>query len=70
MRIKITPKTIQAKLTKWAQGLELTDELIYYSNELQPEEWKQKAWDLANMIIDIQSDTVGGFMKIVYIEKL
>ena len=69
-RIRITPKTIQAKLTKWAQGQETADELIFYSNEIQPEEWKQKAWDLANMIIDIQTDTVSGFQKIVFKEKL
>jgi hypothetical protein len=69
-RIKITPNTIQAKLNKWAQGQETLDELIYFQNEIQPEEWKQKAWDLANMIIDTQADTVTGFNKIVFIEKL
>ena len=69
-RIKITPKTIQAKLTKWALGQETADELIYFSNEISPDEWKQKAWDLANMIIDFQPDSVSGFYKITWKEKL
>jgi hypothetical protein len=69
-RVRITPKTIQAKLTKWSQGQEIADELIYFSNEINAEEWKQKAWDLANMIIDVQSDSVSGFNKIIYKEKL
>jgi hypothetical protein len=69
-RIKITQANIQAKLTKWAQGQERVDELIFYNNELSAEEWKQKAWDLASMIIDIQPDTVIGFNKIVFIERL
>jgi len=69
-RIKITNKTIQAKLQRWAQGQELTDELVYYLNEIDTTEVKQKSWDLANMIIDIEPDTVIGFSKIIYKEKL
>ena len=78
-RIKITQATIQAKLTKWAQGQERTDELIFYSNEINESEIKQKAWDLANMIVQFSEDTgpdvnnpvsVGGFRKITFVEKL
>ena len=81
-RIKITNKTIQAKLQKWAQGQELTDELIFYANEIDPSEVKLKSWELAAMIVDVRPDeiviagdpvttiNVSGFSKIVYVQKL
>ena len=69
-RIKITGTTIEAKLTKWFLGQERTDELIFYQNEINADEWKQKAWDLGMMIIDIVPDSVTGFFKIVFVEKL
>lgn len=69
-RIKTTPKTIKAKLTKWAQGQEIADELIFYGNEIEIEKWTLEAWDAAEMIIEVQPDTVKGFFKIVFKEKL
>jgi hypothetical protein len=69
-RIKITNATIQAKLTKWAQGQERTDELIFFQNEINEQDVKQKAWDLASMIVNFEPDTVSGFTKIVFVEKL
>jgi len=69
-RIKITPTNIKAKLTKWAQGQETTDELIFYDNEIEAEKWILEAWDLAKMIISVEADTVSGFKKIVFKEKL
>jgi len=70
MRIKITPKTIQAKLTKWAQGQETADELIFYQNEIEEQTVIQAAWNLANMIIKVDADVVPGFKKITFVEKL
>ena len=69
-RVKITNKTIQAKLTKWAQGQETTDELIYYLNEIDSSDAKKKAWEQAGMIINVLPDTVDGFHKIIYTENL
>jgi len=69
-RIKITSKTIEAKLVKWSQGQEIIDELIFYKNEIETDVWIQLAWNLANIIIEVLPDTVAGFMKIVYKEKL
>jgi len=68
-RIKITNKTIKAKLTKWASGEDLQDELIFYANEIETS-WIQEAWNIANMIIAFEPDTVSGFNKIVFKEKL
>jgi len=68
-RIKITNKTIKAKLIKWAAGEDTADELIFYGNEIESS-WIQEAWNIANMIIAFETDTVSGFNKIVFKEKL
>lgn len=69
-RIKITAATVTAKLTKWVQGQERIDELIYYRNEIDAVDIKQRSWDLGSMIVDIVPDTVEGFNKILFSEKL
>jgi len=69
-RLKVTTANIKQKLTLWAQGQNLTDELVFIGNDIDQSEWQNQAWQLANMIIEFQSDTVSGFKKIVYKEKL
>lgn len=69
-KLKISNSTIQAKLQKWAQGQEIQDELIFFENEVNQREWQQKAWDIANLRIEFSPDTVNGFTKIVYVDKL
>lgn len=70
-RVKVTTANIKAKLTDWAQSAtNRADELVFISNDIDQHEWQNQAWQLANMIIEFQPDTVGGFTKIVYKEKL
>jgi hypothetical protein len=71
-RIRVTQATIQNRLTQWNNNVGTTrqDELIFYKNEIDPDDWKPKAWELGSMIIDVQPDTVSGFYKIVFVEKL
>ena len=68
-RIKITQKTLKQKLTLWSQGKEVNDELIFFQNEIETAQWVQRAWE-DNMIIAVESDSVAGFNKIVFKEKL
>jgi hypothetical protein len=44
--------------------------LIFFQNEINESDVKQKAWDLASMIVNFVPDTVSGFTKIVFVEKL
>jgi len=71
-RIRVTNATIQQRLIAWNSntGTSRQDELVFYQNDIDPEDWKRKAWELGSMIIDIQPDAVSGFYKIVFVEKL
>ena len=69
-RIKITNASIKAKLTKWASGQEREDELIFFANEINQLDIMQMSWNLAAMIIQFQEDSVTGFHKITFVEKL
>jgi hypothetical protein len=71
-RIRVTPATIQSRLQAWNAntGTSRQDELIYYTNDIDAEDWKRRAWELGSMIIDVQPDTVQGFYKIIFVEKL
>jgi hypothetical protein len=70
MKIKVTNATIVQRLTQWAQGQNLTNELIFFQNEINQQEIQQRAWDLANLRINFLPDEVVGFTKIVYVDKL
>jgi hypothetical protein len=69
-RIKITNATIAQQLQRWAQNQERERILIFYANEINEQDVKQRAWDLANMIVNFEPDAVSGFTKIVFVEKL
>jgi sulfur transfer protein SufE len=70
MRVKITNATIAQQLQRWAQGQERDRQLIFYANEINEQDVKQRAWDLASMIVNFEPDTVSGFTKILFVEKL
>ncbi len=71
-RIKVTNATIQSRLVLWNNntGTSRTDELIFYTNEIDADDWKRRAWEFGNMIIDVLPYSVNGFNKIVFVEKL
>ncbi len=71
-RIRVTNANIQSRLTAWNNNTATSrqDELIFYQNDLDPDDWKRRAWELGSMIINILPDTVSGFYKIVFVEKL
>jgi hypothetical protein len=71
-RIRVTNATIPQRLIAWNSntGTSRLDELVFYQNDIDPEDWKRRAWELGSMIIDVQPDTVSGFYKIVFVEKL
>jgi len=77
-RVKVTPATVVAKLTEWAQNTNRQDELVFYNNEINEQDIKQRAWDLARMIVEFMPDTGDpgnpissqGFRKIVFVDKL
>jgi len=71
-RIRVTNQNIQQRLIAWNNntGTSRQDELVFYQNDIDQADWKQRAWELGSMIIDVEPDTVSGFYKIVFVEKL
>ncbi len=71
-RIKVTQANLITRLQAWNNNTGTTrqDELVFFRNEINAEEVKQRAWDLGNMIINIIPDSVEGFFKIIFVEKL
>jgi hypothetical protein len=70
-RVKVTGQNIKSKLQAWAQGNNLTDELVFSPKDPNPidvSELINLAW-ANNVIIEELSDT-GQFKKLVYKEKL
>jgi len=76
-RIKVTNSNIVTLLTQWANNTNRENELVFYNEEINERDVKQRAWDLASMIIEVLPDTGGsssiqsqGFKKIVFVDKL
>lgn len=68
--VKVTTANIQAKITLWAQGNNITDALIFMpSDGIDEKEVINRAWQLANLVVTI-STYQSEFRKIAYVEKL
>jgi hypothetical protein len=67
-RIKTTEENIKSLIVIWANGENLTDELIFINGSIQTTEWISQAW-ISNIIITVEPD-INGFSKFIYKEKL
>lgn len=67
-RIKVTQQNIMSKLQIWAQGNNLTDELIFRDGEINQGEVIDLGWK-NGVIIEAQPDR-SIFKKFIYVEKL
>lgn len=68
-RIKVTPINIKSKLQIWAQGNNLTDELVFLPSEgIDENEVINLGWQ--NGVIIISQADFGNCKKFTYKEKL
>jgi hypothetical protein len=77
-RLKVTNLNIIQRMTEWVNGQNRDNEYIFFANEIDEADIKQKAWNLGHMIIHFVPDNgpesnplaSGGFRKIIFVEKL
>ena len=69
-RVKVTSLNIKSRITDWAQSAtNRADELIFIQGCFDEKDWIEQAWNLGNIIIEVQNDSPY-FRKFIFKEKL